>query len=117
MKTRYYVGDPLIPWWVQRLIDCGLILEVRENAAITFFLTFKTAHNDTNKNYLYDGDFLELNEETGAVTIGYEEWDRALEKDFRKQNWEKFKESLQKTYKDKEKREQNEAEYYSNYWT
>lgn len=117
MKTRYYVGDPNIPWWVKRLVDCGLISEVRESAAITFILTYFTAKNDTTERYLYDGDFLELNEETGSVTIGYEDWDKALEKDFRKQNWEKFKESLLKTYTDKEKKEQNETNYYSNYWS
>lgn len=116
MKIRYYVGDPIIPWWVQKLIDRGLIINVRENVAVTFILTFKTSFNDTNENYLYDGDFLELNEETGSVTIGYEDWDRALAKDFRKQNWEKFKESLQKTHADVEKKEQYESDYNSNYW-
>jgi hypothetical protein len=50
-----------------------LIIEVRENAAITFFLTFRTCYNDTEVRYLYDGDFLELNEDTGAVTIGLED--------------------------------------------
>jgi hypothetical protein len=48
-----------------------LITEVRESAAITFILTFKTNTSDPNEHYLYDGDFLELNEETGSVTIGY----------------------------------------------
>ena len=31
-------------------------------------------------------------------------------------NRQKFVESLRKTQKDKEKKEQNEADYYSNYW-
>ena len=56
---------------MKKLVDCGLIVEVRESAAITFILTFKTTINDSSKHYLYDGDFLELNEETGSVTIGY----------------------------------------------
>ena len=116
MKTRYYVGDNIIPWWVKKLVDCGLIVEVRESAAITFILTFKTTINDSSKHYLYDGDFLELNEETGSVTIGYADWDKALANDFQKINHEKFVESLRKTQKDKEKKEQYEADYNSNYW-
>ena len=106
MKIRYYVGDPIIPWWVEKLVDRGLITEVRENAAITFILTYKTTYNDSSKHYLYDGDFLELNEETGSVTIGLSDWDTALSKDFRKQNWSKFVETLRKTEQDKEKAEQ-----------
>ncbi len=116
MKTRYYVGDPNIPWWVHKLVDCGLIVEVRESAAITFFLTYKTTFNDVKKYYLYDGDYLELDEETGAVTIGYEDWAKALADDFQKVNWDKFVGSLRKTVKDKERKEENEANYYSNYW-
>lgn len=116
MKTRYYVGDNIIPWWVKKLVDCGLITEVRESAAITFILTFKTTTSDASEHYLYDGDFLELNEETGSVTIGYEAWDKALAKDFQKINHEKFVESLRKTQRDKEKKEQYEADYNSNYW-
>lgn len=116
MKTKYYVGDPNIPWWVEKLINCGLIVEVRENAAITFFLTYKTTYDDTSLHYLYDGDYLELNEETGAVTIGYGDWDKALASDFERQNWEKFVSSLRKTIQDRQKKEQNETDYYSNYW-
>lgn len=93
-----------------------MITEVRESAAVTFILSFKTTTNDTSEHYLYDGDFLELNEETGSVTIGYEAWDKALAKDFQKINHEKFVESLRKTQKDKEKKEQYEADYNSNYW-
>lgn len=93
-----------------------MIVEVRESAAITFILTFKTTTSDAGKHYLYDGDFLELNEETGSVTIGYADWDKALAKDFQKINHEKFVESLRKTQKDKQKKEQYEADYNSNYW-
>lgn len=116
MKTKYYVGDPNIPWWVEKLIDCGLIVEVRENAAITFFLTYKTTLSDANTYYLYDGDYLQLDEETGAVTIGFEDWSKALADDFQKVNWDKFIKSLRKTAQDKERKEENEANYYSNYW-
>ena len=116
MKTKYYVGDPNIPWWVEKLIDCGLIFEVRENAAITFFLTYRTTFTDTKKYYLYNGDYLELDEETGAVTIGYEDWAKALSKDFQKVDWDKYVISLRKTARDKERKEENEANYYSNYW-
>ena len=116
MKIKYYVGDPNIPWWVNKLVDCGLIDEVRENAAITFFLTYKTTFTDTEKYYLYDGDYLELDEETGAVTIGLADWARALADDFQKVNWDKFVGSLRKTVKDNKRKEENEANYYSNYW-
>lgn len=116
MKIRYYVGDPDIPWWVKKLINCGLIIEVRENAAITFFLTYKISANDAHIHYLYDGDYLELNEETGAVTIGYADWETALADDFQKINWDKFVGSLRKTVKDKEQKEKNETNYYRNYW-
>ena len=115
MKIRYYVGDPIIPWWVRKLIDRGLILEVRGSAAVTFYLVFRESFTGTNKSYLYDGDFLELNEETGSVTIGYADWDRALEADFRKQNWEKFKESLKKTEQDKKEKIKLEKEYVNRY--
>lgn len=116
MKTRYYVGDNIIPWWVEKLVDCGLITEVRGSAAVTFFLVFKHTHSDTKDHYLYEGDFLELNEETGSVTIGYADWDKALSGDFAKINHQKFVESLRKTQKDKEKKEQNETDYNSYYW-
>ena len=116
MKTRYYVGDTSIPWWVQELVHQGLITEVRGSAAITFILTYKTTYQDAGEHFLYDGDFLELNEETGSVTIGYADWDKALASDFEKMNWEKFKESLSKTKQDKIKKEQDEADYYRNYW-
>lgn len=53
-------------------MDRGLITSVRESAAVTFVLSYKITPTDTNVHYLYDGDFLELNEETGSVTIGYE---------------------------------------------
>lgn len=106
MKIRYYVGDAIIPWWVEKLVDRGLITEVRENAAITFILTFKRSPTDTSQNYLYDGDFLELDEDTGSVTIGYAEWDTALAADFRKQNWSKFVATLRKTEEDREKAEE-----------
>lgn len=113
MKIRYYVGDPIIPWWVEKLVDCGLITEVRESAAITFILTFKTTRTDPNKHYLYDGDFLELDEETGSVTIGYADWDKALAKDFEKQNWNKFVQTLRKTSKEREEGEKLKDLYYS----
>jgi hypothetical protein len=116
MKTRYYVGDNIIPWWVEKLIDCGLITQVRGSAAITFFLVFKHTYTDSKEHYLYDGDFLELNEETGSVTIGYADWDSALHEDFAKMNHKKFVESLHKTQKDKKKKEQYEANYNSDYW-
>lgn len=102
MKIRYYVGDPIIPWWVERLVDCGLIMHVRENAGITYVLCFKKTITDTQRHYLYDGDFLELNEDTGSVTIGYHEWDKALAKDFEKQNWNKFVQTLRKTSREQE---------------
>lgn len=105
MKTRYYIGDPIIPWWVQRLVDCGLIIEVRENAAITFFLTYRNSLTDSEEHYLYDGDFLELNEDTGSVTIGYEDWDRALKEDFQHINWDKFCDTLDRTSQDKHKKQ------------
>lgn len=117
MKTRYYVGDPNIPWWVEKLIKCNLIVEVRENAVTTFFLTYKVTFDDTEIHYLYDGDYLELNEETGAVTIGYADWEKALADDFQKVNWDKFVASLRKTIKDKEQKEKNEKDYYDNYWS
>lgn len=97
-------------------MDRGLITSVRESAAVTFVLSYKITPTDTSVHYLYDGDFLELNEETGSVTIGYESWDKALSDDFQKINHQKFVESLRKTQKDKEKKEQNETNYYSNYW-
>lgn len=116
MKYRYYVGDPDIPWWVKKLADQKLIVEIRENAAITYFLTYRTGINDTQIHYLYDGDFLELNEESGAVTIGYSEWDTALSSDFEKSNWNKFVESLQKGVRDRLKKEENEANFFKDYW-
>ena len=115
MKYRYYVGDATIPWWVQKLVDCGLIIEPRENAAITFFLTFKTTHNDATVHYLYDGDFLELNEDTGAVTIGYAEWDKALAEDFTRTNWQKFVSTLKKDSDAQRQKEINESSYLDNY--
>lgn len=117
MKYRYYVGDPDIPWWVKELVKKGLIIEVRENAAITFFLTFRTCYNDTEVRYLYDGDFLELNEDTGAVTIGLEDWEKALADQFEKSNWDKFVETIKKSSKDKVQKEKNEASYFKNYWS
>ena len=116
MKTRYYVGDNIIPWWVKELVDRGLITEVRESVAITFILTYKTTYDDSEEHFLYDGDFLELNEETGSVTIGYADWDKALANDFQKINHKKFVESVRKTVKDEQKKEQYEADYNSNYW-
>jgi len=116
MKTRYYVGDNIIPWWVSKLSNCGLITEIRGSAAVTFFLVFKHTPFDGKDHYLYEGDFLELNEETGSVTIGYADWDKALRDDFAKMNHQKFVESLRKTQKDKEKKEQNETDYSSYYW-
>lgn len=117
MKTRYYVGDKNIPWWVEKLVDSGLITSVRENIGVAFVLTFKPTKTSTYKNYLYDGDYLELDEETGAVTIGLEEWSKALASDFQKLNWDKFVLNLKKIKKDEEKKEQNEADYYSSYWS
>ena len=111
------MGDNIIPWWVQKLVDCGLITNVRDSAGVTFVLTFKPSVTSTQKHYLYDGDYLELDEETGAVTIGLEEWSNALASDFQKLNWDKFVASLRKTIKDEEKKEQNEADYYSSYWS
>lgn len=102
---------------MRRLEEEGLIVEVRENAAITFFLTFKTSKSDTAKHYLYDGDFLELNEETGAVTIGYEDWARALAADFEKANWAKFVENIKKNTQAEKEREEDEEEYYDSYWS
>ena len=116
MKTRYYVGDNIIPWWVSKLVNCGLITEARGSAAVTSFLTFRHTRLDSKDHYLYDGDFLELNEETGSVTIGYADWDKALRDDFAIINHQKFVESLRKTQKDKEKKEQYEADYNSDYW-
>ena len=117
MKTKYFIGDSSIPWWVKKLVDCGLIIEVRESAAITFILTFKTTADDTNEYYLYNGDFLELNEETGSVTIGHNDWDKALAEDFEKLNWNKFVETLKKDTQDKEKKVQYETDYNSYYWS
>lgn len=97
MKTRYYIGDPNIPWWVEKLAHKGLITTIRKSAAITFVLIYKETYTDTSKHYLYDGDYLELNEETGAVTIGHPDWDNALEEDFQKQNWDKFVSSIKQT--------------------
>ena len=116
MKYRYYIGDPDIPWWVKELVNQKLIIEVRENAAITYFLTYRTGKSDSQVNYLYDGDFLELNEESGAVTIGYADWDTALSSFFEKSNWSKFVESLKKGAVDRMKKEQNEANFYKDYW-
>lgn len=116
MKYRYYVGDPIIPWWVKKLVDCGLITSVRESAAITFILTYKTTYNDANKHYLYDGDFLELNEETGAVTIGYEDWNRALAEDFEKINWDKFVENLKKNFNEEYKKKAAQESLDKAYW-
>jgi len=116
MKTKYYVGDPVIPWWVHKLAHQGFITTIRESAAITFFLSYKITLNDTVEHNLYDGDYLELDEETGAVTIGYADWERALADDFQKANWEKFVNNLRKGVNDREKKEQYETDYYSNYW-
>jgi len=116
MKTKYYVGDPMIPWWVEKLVHQGLIKAVRESAAITFFMVYKDSFDDTDDHYLYDGDYIELDEETGAVTIGHADWEKALAEDFQKVNWDKFVSSLRKTVKDKERKEENETNYYSNYW-
>lgn len=85
MKARYYIGDPNIPWWVEKLAHKGLITTIRESAAVTFILIYKRTYNDTGKSYLYDGDYLELDEKTGAVTIGHSDWDTALQEDFLKQ--------------------------------
>lgn len=117
MKYRYYVGDPDIPWWVEELIEKKLIIEVRENAAITFFLTFKHGFDDTRLHYLYDGDFLELNEDTGAVTIGYNDWDTALSEFFKKSDWDTMVESIQKSSKSKKQKEKNEQARFINYWS
>lgn len=117
MKTRYYVGDPIIPWWVEKLAHKGLITTIRESAAITFILVYKTTYTDMHEHYLYDGDYLELNEETGAVTIGYNDWDKALAEDFEKLNWNKFVETLKKDTQDKEKKVQYETDYNSYYWS
>lgn len=116
MKTKYYVGDPVIPWWVKKLAYQGFITTIRESAAITFFLSYKIALDDTVEYNLYDGDYLELDEETGAVTIGYADWSKALADDFQKIDWDKFVNSLKKTIKDKERKEENETNYYNNYW-
>lgn len=100
---------------MRRLEEEGYIVEVRESAAITFFLTYKTTKTDSKKHYLYDGDFLELNEETGSVTIGYAEWDRALAKDFEKVNWEKFVENVKKNTQEMHKQKEVESEYLKAY--
>lgn len=50
------------------------------------------------------------------MTIGYADWDKALANDFQKMNHKKFVESLRKTIKDEQKKEQYEADYNSNYW-
>ena len=82
---RYYVGDKNIPWWIQVLKDEGLILNIKEDfiTATKDFpqlsgLIYKDALLDTNKHYLYNGDYLELNEKTGAVTIGRTDWENML---------------------------------------
>ncbi len=67
------------------------------------------------EEYLYDGDFLELNEDTGAVTIGYHEWDTALAEDFTRVNWDKFKHNLQKNLQDHRKSEQYKEDYINTY--
>ena len=95
MKARYYIGDSKIPWWVKRLAHKGLIKKIRENSPTTYILTYKTSYFDTSKNYLYEGDFLELDSETGAVTIGHEDWDSALAEEFKKINRNKFIKTLE----------------------
>lgn len=117
MKYRYYVGDPDIPWWVEELVKKKLIIEVRENAAITFFLTFRHGFDDTKLYYLYDGDFLELNEETGAVTIGYSDWDTALSEFFKRSDLDTFVQSIRKSSQSKERKRKNEQARYINYWS
>lgn len=117
MKTKYFIGDSTIPWWVEELAHQGLIEEIRENAAITFFMTFKHSFTDTKIHYLYEGDYLELDEETGAVTIGYSDWRTALAKDFQKINWDKFVNTLKRTAKDREQKKKDEEEYLNSYWS
>lgn len=102
---------------MRRLEEEGLIVSVRESAAITFILTYKTCKTDSAKYYLYDGDFLELNEETGAVTIGYDEWAKALAPDFEKANWQKFVENIKKNTLTEKEKIKDEEEYYDNYWS
>ena len=117
MKYRYYVGDPDIPWWIEELVKKKLIIDVRENAAITFFLTFRHTLTDTKIHYLYDGDFLELDEDTGAVTIGYAEWDTALSEHFKRSNWNTVVDSIKKSSESRHQKEINEKARYKNYWS
>lgn len=75
---RYYVGDKNIPWWIHVLKEEGLILDIKKDFPETSVLTYKNTPFDTNKHYLYDGDYLELNEKTGAITIGIVDWENML---------------------------------------
>lgn len=77
MRTRYYVGDRKIPWWVQELIDRHLVLKIK-SLSITDILIYQQGYFDNKKRYLYEGDFLEYNDKTGCVTIGFHDWSKAL---------------------------------------
>lgn len=117
MKYRYYIGDPDIPWWVEELVKEKLIVEVRENAAVTFFLTYRQSKTDPKIYYLYEGDFIELNEETGSVTIGYEDWDTALKEHFKRSDWDTVVDSIKRSSQSRARKRANEAARYKNYWT
>lgn len=90
MTERYYVGDKNIPWWVRALKDKGLIIEILDETPLSYVLVYKRTLIDTGKHYLFDGDFLEYNRNTGAVTIGYNDWDKALRQDALKRNQDYF---------------------------
>lgn len=117
MKYRYYVGDPTIPWWVEELVNRGLVIEPYGNAAITFFLTYRETYDSSTIKYLYDGDFLELNEDTGAVTIGHHDWNNALADLFKISNRSQFIESIYKNSEDKARKKQNDESQWLNYWS
>lgn len=93
MKKRFYIGDKERPWWIDRLLDIGFIVSI-EPSSITDILTYKRTKLDSKKNYLYDGDFLEYDTDTGSVTIGHKEWDSILEIDTLEKNFKKFQEGL-----------------------
>lgn len=117
MKYRYYVGDPTIPWWVNELVDRGLVIEPYGNAAITCFLTYRETYNNSDIKYLYDGDFLELNEDTGAVTIGHSDWNNALADLFKLTDRPQFVKNIHKNNEDRARKRQNDEHQWHNYWS
>ena len=75
--SRWFVGDKDRPWWVEQLYQQGLITKFG-TTTITDFIIFKRSDTDMSNNYLYEGDFLQIDDKTGVVTVGYNWLSRAI---------------------------------------